>query len=562
MSRRDPSIEFPGLVHQFMAPQPFLGEEDAATEWEQMPKPTKTFLHTDSFTEFLDERLLYLYGRRGTGKTAIIRMMDYEISRGNHRAYSFVCRIEQEDAFNNLAVQLRLSPMSELPQNELVYTLKQKWQWIFTVAAMLEVARLDLAEHEDDQKALRSFLQAQTIIGVRSESIEFLKTPLQRVTDVLVDELQKVDYLATRAGAALISVTKTLLTPEYTKARSALENILSQEKGFCLVLVDSIEYYNLNDEISQAVRTAMIDVAKEMFDKRQEHQVLVKIAFPSEMYPHLTSEMPEKVETRNIFILWTYKDLVCMVATRYRQMLQGEGVNVPKLDCSEFKEAQKFLYTYLPPLITTRNGIPLDTMAYIISHTQKKPRQVITLLNSILTYVKKKGLDPYSQLEGAWIREGVHARLDILVKGTLDIYERIFPSAEKIIRRALTGTRGHFDYSNLDHYIAEASTLRSEANLSTEDVKRLFLESGVLGIEHERHNVKGVDKVILESLFEYQVKGTLYLTNNSHCVLHPMFYQELGTKIDKNVLTYPYPAEDEEMEALAASGIALGKVGD
>lgn len=148
--------------------------------------------------------------------------------------------------------------------------------------------------------------------------------------------------------------------------------------------------------------------------------------------------------------------------------------------------------------------------------------------------------------------------MDILVKGSLDKYEEIYPFAEQLVRRPLTGSRSYFVYSDLDRMMNEISALRKQAGLSKEEVMRLFTECGVLGLWREEHDLPFPKKTLVEAVFEYQVKGTLTITNRSKCAIHPMFYQELRTEVDMDTFTYPLPAEDEEKEILEEVGIRLG----
>jgi hypothetical protein len=176
----------------------------------------------------------------------------------------------------------------------------------------------------------------------------------------------------------------------------------------------------------------------------------------------------------------------------------------------------------------------------------------------MLTIAEKSGSD-IRNISPEMVKNGIHSRLDILVKGTLDMYLAICPQIEALVKRALTSTPSVFDYSTLDQHMQEIHSLRDSVGIGAEEVKRLFLESGVIGVKDSRHNLPTGNKVLLVGLFEYQVKGTLILTNRSTCVIHPMFYQELLTDIDKDIFVYPMPAEDEEREVLTEAGIVLGR---
>lgn len=543
--------QFVDVIQQHITPKAFLGEEDATDEWAGKEKPINVFLHIDSYGVFKEEDSLFLFGRRGTGKTTLMQMLQYEVRKGELRNYAFAWIMSGDDPYSNLAIQMRTSPLSQLPPTELVYLLIKKWFWIFKTSAMAAVLEAHSEEPNKDISTISSYLSKQNLIDVVNK---FKIKPLERLTDILVEELEAVEYVPTKVGAALAKITKRLFTPDFNDAEAALCRVL-KEKGKCLVMVDAIEQYQLNDDISKSIVTALIEATRQMYTHRENTYIVVKVAFPSEIYPHLSSLNQEKVERKNIFILWRYRDLVSLLAKRYRQMLFKDKELSAYEKLEKFDNALGFLYQYLPKQVKTKSGIYLDTLAYIIRHTQKKPRQVILLMNVILTLSESQKID-FKKITEKSIVDGTHARLDILVKGALDMYEQIYPDAEQLVKHTLTRANSYFDSSSLDILLKETSSLRKKRNLSREDVKRLFLETGVIGIKGEEHRLTDPYK-LWEALFEYQVKGTLAITQRSECVIHPMFYEDLQINVDMSTIIYPIPQEDEERKRLEEGGISL-----
>jgi len=138
----DFQIGISNLIQQYITPKSFFGEEDAAIEWGENPENSaNTFFHTKSYQSFQNEGALFLFGRRGTGKTAIMRMFDYEIKNNKISDYCCSYVVNQEDAYNDLAIQLRGSPLADLPENELAHFLIKKWHWVLMSSAMISVYR-------------------------------------------------------------------------------------------------------------------------------------------------------------------------------------------------------------------------------------------------------------------------------------------------------------------------------------------------------------------------------------------------------------------------------------
>jgi hypothetical protein len=104
----------------------------------------------------------------------------------------------------------------------------------------------------------------------------------------------------------------------------------------------------------------------------------------------------------------------------------------------------------------------------------------------------------------------------------------------------------------------EASALRDREGMSTDELRNLLLNTGVIGSKVNTSPIQGKDIYILNGIFEYQVKSILTLTSRSVCIVHPMFVQELKIKdADQKAFVYPLPAESEEQEALKRSGVNL-----
>lgn len=212
-NKQDFEIGISNLIQQYITPKAFFGEEDAAIEWGENPENSaNTFFHTKSYQNFQNEGALYLFGRRGTGKTAIIRMFDYEIK--NNKIHNYCCSsiVNQEDAYNDLAIQLRGSPLADLPDNELVHFLIKKWHWVLMSSAMISVyekySAID-SENENLRK-IKKFLIAEKLI--HNNDKKYIEGPWNRVTELVTSELSKIDYSTIKLGLAIKNITMSLIT--------------------------------------------------------------------------------------------------------------------------------------------------------------------------------------------------------------------------------------------------------------------------------------------------------------------------------------------------------------
>lgn len=543
--------EIPDFVQQYITPKDFFGEEDAEIEWQQPENSASIFLHTDSYENFKEENCLYLFGRRGTGKTSIMRMFNHEVNKGLIPPYSVSIVLDQEDAYHELSMQLRGSPFGELPTDELIHFLVKKWEWVITTHAMAAIVnkRSNHGEIDDNVRILKNYLCNEGVCDITHNKCR----PWNKIKSVVTKNLEDIGYETIKLGLAITKISSQILNPDFERAKQALYDTIAKYNEYCVVLIDSIELYNLYDHISSSVVTALIEAVRRFFAARNSRRILAKAAFPSEIYTFLTSLNQEKIEGKNLFILWRYRDLVCLIAKRHYKKFADSNDKLTQFD--NFDKAKKYIYSVLPATVKTSQGMIFDTLAYIIRHTQKKPRQVILLFNIIYTLAENYDID-LSNIPKEFIKKGVHARLDILMKGTLDIYEQVYQFAERIVRRVLNHAPSHFTGAHLDSMLKEVSALRSDADLSSEDIKRLLLESGSIGIEYCTHNIN--EKInLVEAIFEYQVKGVLTISNDTKLVIHPMIYQEVHADVDMEKFVYPMPMEAEEKALLQDLGIKL-----
>jgi hypothetical protein len=532
----------PDFINHHLAPKPFFGEEDANTEWQDPGASAEVFFHTDSYDEFKRNESLFLFGRRGTGKTFLIRMLDYEVNKGRIPGLCAAYVVKEEDAYHELSVHIRSSPLADLPESDLVHLLKTQWRWIITLSAMRGVVSHPPVPPEDADFALvKRFLDLQNLWPeVASESI------WTKLASLVSDNLDAIDYAPAKLGRAIIHISRALYTPEYSAAELALRKLLGRVNKNCLVLVDSIEVYSLDDRLSQAVTTALLEVVRDFYSSVNSAHICAKAAFPSEVYPRLRPLNKEKVEGKCLFILWRYKDLFCLLAKRYFRRF-GDTAVKRMADVDKYANARQYLYRHFPSQSVTDQRMMFDSIAYIVRHTQKKPRQVIWLFNTIHTIAEQNRI-PLQEIPADFISKGVHARLDILVDGALDIFDRIYKNATRIVKRALHEMPSSFDYRFLTKKLPEVNTLCVDGDLDREDVIRLLLECGALGIQEKQGRVIGGDVTVVEGYFEYQVKGVITTDNNSRFLVHPMFYQELQIKVDIKQFVYPVPLEDEEIQ--------------
>lgn len=542
------------LLTADLFPLKLFGQVDADTEWEENEdKSSRLFVHTDSYEVFKHKSNLFMFGRRGSGKTALIKMFDFEINNGLHEErYNYSRIIYQEDTFFRLTLELRPF-FSFHSDQELTHVLKEKLIWAIYTTAMIAVTK---ASKSINPKLvnIRKYLADENLI--ESENSHIVSTPIAKAAAIFSQSIE----MATASeswlqNAALSHALRQLDSPQYNEALNSLVGYLKEKKHHCLVMIDSQELYRLGDAISECAVSALIDAVLQIFNRYSTYRILAKAAFPSEMVPHLRPANRGKMADKEHFIFWKHGDLVRLISKRYCQVLNEQNSKekiedgIVQKDCEQIKNHQAFVYKFIPKHTNAFCNIEFDTLAYIISHTQKKPREVISLFNVILSMAKENKI-PFTQLTSDSIREGTNVRVDDLSKGVIDMYRNIFKHADTIIKKTFNNSESIMTYGDMHRKLHEASSFFQAEGMDRMDIERLFAESGVIGVVEGFHKYKDTDKFTCEANFEYQIKNVMTLQTNHILAIHPMFYQELNAKVYPNVLVLPKasPTERNEME--------------
>ena len=70
-----------------------LGSFDAQKEWKKEKEACAKFLNTKAYKSFIKDDYVILIGRTGTGKTSILKRLQYDIESGTNKDYKYVIPI-------------------------------------------------------------------------------------------------------------------------------------------------------------------------------------------------------------------------------------------------------------------------------------------------------------------------------------------------------------------------------------------------------------------------------------------------------------------------------------
>ena len=538
-----------------------LGQFDAINEWQDQKEASAKFLNTRAYKKFTQDDYIVLIGRTGTGKTAILRKIQYEIENqlNSELNYKYVISID----FKPYLVELiKLKEINNTTSS--LYDLAQNIEMLLN----LEVMRKIYSDTDFEKRNCPSSENIKKYLN--SKKINSKSNVLSQI----ISEMKTI-YEGTTVGKAVstLSVLNNLrakyVTSEYDNIMSDIYSFLSDQR--LLILIDSMDRYNIREPEVVLITQTLVEVAfKSYFNNVKNKNILVKIALPAELSTLFIYRLPEKQQQNSVTIEWKYRELINMIAIRWFYYCKYKSDNplLCKLtnDTSlekfydNYSLSKNFLLKILPEKCLTSTSYVFNTLAYCIKHTQKKPRQLMKIFNVFIDKIIENNNKNYFFDYPERISYCIHTTQSDIISDTVNMYNdlanaRILEICSDILyKKNFLITKNDLMKSIKSVINNPNYKIDQDFNMDAEKCFEILKESGMIGkIYSERYIDKNNsyfenDRIIriIVSLFEYQVKEKLVFDNSDFCVLHPMCYEYFENSIDFNTLVYPYPVGDDE----------------
>lgn len=516
----------------------YLGYFAAEAEWNENPnEANKRFLNISAYKKFTDKYYIGLVGRTGTGKTSIIKKTLNDIQSNKNPNFKHGIELSLKDYILNLPnyvdINSSIQSIAEVERNLTIYINLCVMRYV--------VENKKKFAKESDLKVIEKYLQERGI-GKNTDII-------RKLFDVLSGVDQQNVFSATVGTLAKVSLAFT--GENYDNALEVLHNILEVEQ--ILVVIDTLEQYDITDAQLLIIIKALIQVSSVYSWNFEKNKIFVKYAMPSEIYTQIRPLLPAKLIGHIISIEWNYKDLVKMLAVKFFCFASTQKnifTFVEKYKLNELYEdpqmALSIIYEILPQMCPATIALKFDTLAYCIRHTQKKPRQLLIVIDALLYEIMEKENRDVLKDNPDQVRHIIHSVQEEMIMDSIAMYRDSIPQLLSICCGVLSGKKYCFSAREFDKYIRAVKKIYRQ-RLKPDEIKRVILESGLVGIEENGvyipENSKWFEneKVIrvLSAAFEYQIKGNLVYNNESVMCIHPMCYEYFKCKISKFTMVYP-----------------------
>ncbi len=470
---------------------------------------------------FLELPRYLIIGRRGTGKTSLAQFLSFQDLIPNAKCIY----ANQPEIYT--AVLNRLADQPDQPNEVAIPRTRKVWEYLIWTLLFHEYG---LVNNVPSPPRVHGDARPSSLIR---STVEHLVASFLDDDGSCAPGLE--DFLAVEPSEELKG--EVLRLAKHSPA---------------LIAIDSLEHYSTDDPAMMRSVSALISAASEFNVKHSHDGIHVKVFLSGEVFPYLLEnvvENPGKHVKSPLWLHWRPKDLIRLVCWRFHHYLVQNGQidsSKVRIDWSRFSSVKEAIWTpFFGVTIANRIGILEESFAYVLRHTQMRPRQMVYLCNQIALGAQRAGTSPHFTAET--IRESIHGSQSELAADVLNAYASRYPNVAGIVN-ALSGLPKIFRGSELDRVAPRTASEWQHERYSPLRFRKVVAELGIVG------RVRKFDAGFAEADFEYSQDTPLYLQSDDLCAVHPMFYRRLNIVNDVKAVVYPFPDHHEFSEVRPKSG--------
>jgi hypothetical protein len=308
-----------------------------------------------------------------------------------------------------------------------------------------------------------------------------------------------------------------------------------------IIAIDTLERYDVTNEGLMNAMAALVQVAAEFNRDWSSHGLHLKVFMSGEVFPHLKEEVlqnPSKSVKHPVYLLWRPKDLLRLICWRFYRCLEEHSLLKPQsagsIDWEDHNQVMERMWApYFGRSVTNGLGKNEQAFAYVLRHTQMRPRQLILLCNAVAERAIAARRFPTCAEED--IRAGIRDAETDLASEVINSFSSVYPKVSTIID-ALMRVPMKFSGNELDKRASQSASEWPNGSYSPARFRRLIAEIGVVGRVRRQNETSGY----IDADFEYSLRERLPLTHRDECVVHPMFYSRLNVELNVQARVMPF----------------------
>ena len=210
-----------------------------------------------------------------------------------------------------------------------------------------------------------------------------------------------------------------------------------------LLILDTLESYRIFENPMIEGLKGIFEAVNALRGEKRFESIALKFFMPAEIYDSVFSEFPGKVQVESaVFLRWSTPNLVTMLARRFLDVLTcTEAISQSQI--SQLEHKVRLAYTqkdgrhlrddfwyntgFLPRTVPNMSGCHEDCFAYMFRHTQRRPRDVLAQMQSIIEESRRRREFPRMTVEA--VVSGIHSPTTLLqiLGDALTPYEGTLP---------------------------------------------------------------------------------------------------------------------------------------
>jgi hypothetical protein len=497
-----------------------FGEADCESELKLLKQAYREyfFYHTPFNSASLDPSVFLVVGRRGSGKTALTHFFSFQDRLKNAIAID----VDEPAAFDQ--VLQHFPKLASSAREVSIPRIVKIWEFTLWSILFYELQKYDVR------------IRTACIFGDRAGKLStFIRHTLKALINRLLNAEKETD---------LLEELETIIGDERIQAGKTAVLELARRKPV-IMAIDTLENYAVNDAPMMQATAALIQCASDFNRDFSRKGLHVKLFVMAEIFPYLKEEVvlnTLKFVRNEVYLHWRPKDLLRLICWRYSSYLSAFGklsVSARSIDWDDYNSVLENMWKpYFGETISNTQGIVEQTFPYVLRHTQMRPRQLIVLCNAIAHRAITEKTFP--KFTPDCVVKSVLRGESALAEEVLNSYSSVYPKVGRIVE-ALTGLPMMFKGNELDKRASLTASEWTPGEYSQFAFRQLVAELGIVGRVRRVNEKAGY----VEADFEYSTESRLPLMVTEECVIHPMFYQKLNVKLDRQLRVYPFPDHQE-----------------
>jgi hypothetical protein len=516
-----------------------LGSLDAWNRNEQEGLQ-RVFVPIQQFHELPEHSRTFLCGRRGSGKSAIAIMSQQNPAWS--ACYVLPGESSQYGAYMHLVEDLEYRHGQGFTI-DIQRFVKLLWTYCLQITVLQHTLTFAIENNLDDA-GIGAFLSKRNFVS-------------KSIGSLLHQTFEKALQQASGSGpaAAYGAIMKLMEEPEFIIAMKNVPSALGKHR--LLIIFDTIESYKIyHDAMLKGLRGVVAALVAVMTSTWYSW-VGIRFFLPAEVFEDVASEIPSKVIGSTVFLRWETGDLMRLVSRRWVSMLERTKLmqpvglaNVNRLvndamatvDAKNLKQNLWYENSFLPSQIFNKRNLPEDTFAFIFRHTQRRPREVLFVLNQIVTKAYARRELPH--ISPRSVVDGVHDRktLQLIVTEALSPYDGYIDNIVDRARSTFYNRSRLFDLTDLRRFAKAFYDIGKVPNIQPERFVEFLLRAGVVGLLKPTDGT-GTNTPYYAAEFEYLMQDHLPLTMNRQYCVHPALGDLFGMPPSPMRSIYPAPAD-------------------